>query len=499
MSLVPLKCAGPNSALITLMSPALGYVLRYMVAAAVIAISSCPAAARESLHRMPLDELIAIAAGQTAVQIDRSELIYPYNAIHTLGYRPAASPEEEAKIGTALVALLSAKELSSRNKAAESLGLRGRVDYLPQIFALLETEPYLFSAFFSGLRLYPIQPRTADRLMPPVDILRAGLAAANPKARGCVLHVIGKYRAYALRTDVERLLEEDPSEDVRKGAGFILRTIGTTESAPALERAIAKDGNAGAFYALGAFGSDAQVPALLALINSEHGPAALNTLSEIDVTDPTPLIEAFLKVLQAEPERPSLSAAAGLARYRDARALPFLRRLVETQPPNHGHDQILVRAIANVGGPDAISLLNEMVGPPWQKRVSSRNPSRGRLEIVLEELGDPSSGRAVWAAYLERPARMTNGGWCSVAVGYLAALPVLRACADAELLKSIRARAAETTESTERWILSQLLAEIESRLVTKKGSPPSGKDVRRTRKKTHLRPKDRASADASSR
>ena len=414
---------------------------------------------------MPLDELLAIASGGPEAPVLTPEPVKPIHAVASLGYRRVASPEEESKIAATLAALLSTKDLNA--EAAEVLGRRGRMEYLPQLFDRLEGELYLFLRFFSGLQVRQMQRRERIPLEEPaIDILRAALRSPKTETRWRVLSVVGDLKSAALREDVEELLETDPEREVRNVAAYTLGKIGAPQSAAALQRVIERDAsNYAAFYALNAVGGDAQVPMLLRLVDSIHRRAALKALSLIHVTDPQPLVEAFVRVLQEEPETPSLSAAAGLARYHDARALPFLRRLVEIQQQDFEDDRTLVRAIANVGGADAIALLNEMVGPSWHKRQRSR----GDLETVLAECGDPSSARAVWALYLKYPARRVISGWCATTGGYTDAFRVLAACSDAELLESIRDRSVETTESTERRLLLKVITKIEARL--------SGEDV----------------------
>jgi HEAT repeat protein len=449
----------PNGLIVALLRKMISPRYRALLqraAAVVISIACCGTAAADGLWNLPLDDILAIASGARPSPVYLPEPVYQSNAIHTLGYKPAASPEEETKIAATLGKLLTAEDTSLHTEAAKALGLRGRVEFVPQLFALIETEPYLFSAFFAARQL----KRGAG---PSEKMLRAGLRSKVDKARERIMAVIGDFKMVTMRKEIEKLLEGDPSESVRHQAGYALRKLGAVESAPVLQRAIETDPrNHGAFYALSALGGDAQIPTLLAALDSGDEltkTRALQTLSEIKVTNSKPLVEAFLRVLQQEPGAPSLSAASGLARFNDQRALPFLRRIAEIQPPDLGKDRICVSAIANAGGPDAVALLNEMLVNRWR--------NRGHLEEAMEKLGDPSSARLVWAIYKKNPMRTVVSGWCMTIGGYKKAIRVLAACADKELLESIRAHAALTTGYPEKETFDRLVVLIEQRLSAK--------------------------------
>jgi hypothetical protein len=347
--------------------------------------------------------------------------------------------------------------------ASEALGQRGRIEFLPQLFAMMDCEPNLFSDFFLVRNLN-------ERERPPEELLRAGLRSSFEMARASIINLIADYKLSAMRKEIEKLLLTDSSAWVRGAAAAALRRIGAPESAPALQRAIEKDPtNAAAFEAIAVLGGDAQVPTLLAFLDSSNPSPrnwALRALAEIKVKKQQPLIEAFLRELEKDPERPSLVAAAGLARFHDRRALPFLRKIVETkQKEDYADDRMCARAIANAGGPDAVALLNEMVVSGWRRHGSD-------VEEALAKLGDPSSARIVWPLYEKNPMRLVVSGWCGTIGGYRQAIRVLAACADKELLESIRARAALATDYPEKDALQRVVAQIEQRLTGKTAAAP---------------------------
>jgi HEAT repeat protein len=412
-----------------------------------------------TLWEMPMTEVVAIASGARHTPVYLPEPIYPRDAIHTLGYRPAASLEEETLVVTTLAGLLSAKDESLHTRAAEALGRRGHTELLPQLFANLECEPYAFSAFFAGLR-------SEDGEGPPLEMVRAGLNSGAERVRQCILSLVVNLKISAVHAEVEDLLENDPAENIRLQAAFALRKIGSAESLPALERAIQRDpSNDPAIETLGMLGGDAQLPVLLRLLDSIHHRAALKALAEIKVMHPRPLVDALLRVLQEQPDRSALTAAAGLARYHDKRALPFLRQVAATQNAEFEADRTCVQALANIGGPDAVALLNEMLANGWKKR--------GDLETVLAKMGDANSARLAWALYRQHPVRRVVSGWCETTAGYHEGLQVLRTCADGQLLEEVRTYASMTSECTEERTLDRVVQDIEHRLSLKPIPPQS--------------------------
>ena len=297
-------------------------------------------------------------------------------------------------------------------------------------------------------------------------MLRAGLLSGNASAREYIVEIIGWRRIAKLRDEVEHLLETDSSERVRRESALALHRIGSVHSAPVLQRALEKDPRIDtAFQALGALGNDAQVPTLLTLLeaaDSQTRARALDALAHIKVTNPEPVIAALLRVLEQHPDRPSLTAAAALADYKDKRALPFLRQLVLNGRFDFLSEPQCIRAIGNLDGPESLALLHEMIG--------MMRFARGEVEDALVKRADPSSGPVVWAVYLEHPVRLVISGWCATTGGYTEGLRVLSTCADKGLLEKIRARALATTESREKHALTNLVAAIEQRLYGKRVS-----------------------------
>ena len=113
-------------------------------------------------------------------------------------------------------------------------------------------------------------------------------------------------------------------------------------------------------YALAAkIGGDAQVPTIVASLDDSHPETretALQALAYVKVKNPTPVVTALLHVLDDSPDAPPLLAACALAGFKDARALPFLRRIAERPGGEFDSERKCVQAIANVGGPDALAL-----------------------------------------------------------------------------------------------------------------------------------------------
>ena len=406
-------------------------------------------------HPLPvgsLDDILALASGAGPATATSQIHAQRRDAVDRLRGWPAASAEQEARIAAALGELLSSDDQELRHRAAMALGMRGHVEFLSELFGRLECEPGLFRSFYFG------QPNNCAA--PPDAMLRAGLLSDNATAREYVVEITGWYHIAAFRDEVEQLLDKDPSGWVRRESAVALQRIGSVRSAPALQRAIEKDSrNDAAFYALGALGTDAQVPTLVRLLadsDSKTRTLALRALAYIKVTNPEPVIAALLRVLEQNPDRPLLIAASALARYKDQRALPFLRQLVVNTTLDFDSQRTCIRAIANLDGPESLALLHEMIG--------MRRFYRGEIEDVLVQRSDPSSGEVVWAAYLKSPLRLVVSGWCATTGGYTDALRVLRVCADKKLLEKIRARAGETDEKREKRALTNLVAQIEWRL-----------------------------------
>jgi len=400
---------------------------------------------------MPLDDVLALATGARHVSLNSAEPMSQRDAIRTLGYRRAASVEEESKIAAALGELLADDD--SSKDAASALGQRGHIEFVPQLLAMTDCDPYLFAEFWKARWLNHGEA-------PPGELVDAALHSPLEAARRMMLSIIADYKLAGKLREVENLLENDSAPWNRGTAAMALRKIGDRASAPALLRAVQKDtANIAAFEALAVVGSDEQVPALLALLKISAGAVqehVLQTLADMPVTKSQALVDTFLSVLEKNPDQPSLNAASGLARFHDRRALPFLKRIVAFSQQDYERDRRCTRAIADAGGPDAAELLNEMLLSGWQ--------SRRYVEEAMARLGDPSSARVVWEIYEQHPVRLIVSGWCATTGGYHEGLKVLGACADRELLEKIRARAAETNESREKSSLGRVVVAIERRL-----------------------------------
>jgi HEAT repeat protein/PBS lyase HEAT-like repeat-containing protein len=405
-----------------------------------------------------LDDILALASGARPAATKFQSQVQRRDAVDRLRDWPVSSAEEEARIAAILGALLSSGDRDLQHNAAMALGKRGHVEFLSELFARLDCEPWLFRAF------YFYQPNASAA--PPDEMLRAGLLLGNAAARECIVEIIGWRGIAKFRDDVEQLLDRDSSETVRRESALALHRIGSVHSAPVLQRALEKDPRVDtAFQALGALGNDEQVPTLVTLLgasDSQTRARALDALAHIKVTNPEPVIAALLRVLEQNPDRPSLTAASALAQYKDKRALPFLRQLVLNGRFDFLSEPKCARAIANLDGPESLALLHEMVG-----MMRFRG---GDVEDALVQRADPSSGPVVWAVYLQHPVRLVISGWCGTTGGYTKGLKVLSACADKALLEKIRARALEATEYREKQALTNLVAAIEQRLFGKRVS-----------------------------
>jgi HEAT repeat protein len=443
------------------------------VLAAVALSIICPAAITRggSYSSVSIDDLLMIATRVEPTTETTKDHPSRRDAISELGERANISVEEEAKIGPVLGACLRADDSNIRYAAAAALGRLGNTQFVPELFARLETEPNLFSIFFFVRRVRAEGP--------PEAMLYAGLRASNAEARHVIIQIISAYKIVSFRPEIERVLEADNSNHVRRAAALALGTIGNAESICVLERALQNDPrNDGAVDAVGKLGGDAQVPTLLPLLYAADAQVrahALQSLSSLKVKDARPICGAFLKILQEHSEQPFLSVACALARRKDPRVLPFLRRIVEARSESGIADltrdvvgqsglnnvgQTHVLAIANIDGPESTALLNEMIGCGYREGFG--------LEDELAKRADSSSGPLIWAAYLKDPIRRIVSGWCATTGGYRSAPKVLAACADKELLEKIRARANETTEKSEKRALTSLVTQIEQRFAQKK-------------------------------
>jgi HEAT repeat protein len=411
------------------------------------------AGAAAAAARPQLDEVIAIATSAnprgTAVRASSDAI----NAIKLLGKWTTASADDEAKIAAVLEELLEFDDPPIRRAAAGSLGGRGRSEIVPRLATLFAFDPRLFTQFY----MFGPEARTPT---PPLNLLLAALRSDQWQVRDDSLTVVTRYKVAGLREEAERIVELDPASSVRREAGLALEKIGTAKSVAVLTRvAVRYPDNDAALRALGALGGDAEVPVLLTLLEGNTNATVrrnvLWALWRIKLTEPKPMLDGLVRVLEQDPML--LSAATILAGYHDARALKYLRRIVETPRQwEFMEDEGCVRAIADVGGPGATKLLNELVANGWY--------SRAFIERELVKIGDANSARVVWSAYLEHPVRRVISGWCATTAGYREAFPVLAAYADRELLEKIRARASETPECAEEKALSGLITSIEQRL-----------------------------------
>lgn len=418
-------------------------------------------------HALPaspvtLDGVLARATrpDQTGVEGDPDRV--RGDALEELQKWPPGSPLEETAIKATFRHALHSQTGNIRNAGAWGLGRRGCSEAIPEIMALGEQDANLIGCFF---QLY-----TMGRVVEaPLDLFRQGLHSSNPETRAAVLQAIVACKALTLGGEAERLLETDLSEFVRREAADTLWLLGRRESVPALRRSLARGGWEQEFVARGLIqlGGEAEVAEVLPLLRSPRGSlrrmVAENLAESAHLTDPRPACDALLPLLRDPSWEVQLSAVRALGHFREPRALPGFRELL-TMTPRPGaweNGRVFVQAIEEIGGPNAIVLLNEMLSLGFAGQ-------RAGLEEALVRFRDPSSGRAVWGAYLRAPIWYRPGN--CIASGYEEAMDVLAVCADATLLSEIRARLNATPEEVERKALEKLLARLEARLVEEKGS-----------------------------
>jgi HEAT repeat protein len=373
-------------------------------------------------------------------------------AIEALKNWPPASQAEEEQIKEALMAAVERGDGWGRAAAASALGVRNYGDVVPRLVALLETNPSPLWIFLANLP-------NGDRA-PPIELVRQALRARNPGSRLIALGKIREHKLALLRSEVEQTLETATTSDVRREAALALAQFRSRESLPLLKRVFKEYPNCeGTISALSVLGSDEELPLLVDLLNSPYRQTkdqAFSALCRLDVRDPRPLCDVLLAALRREQKGDPISVVKTLVKYQDRRALSLIREFIETKPKLSETGHSYVRAMEKLGGPEAIALLNGMVDLGYHRSFG--------IEHALARFGDPSSGPVVWRVYLQHPVRRVISGWCATTTGYSDAGPVLKACADRDLLEQIRRRAADTDEKTEKRYLTNLAEQIEIRL-----------------------------------
>lgn len=376
-------------------------------------------------------------------------------AIRQLRGWPKTTAEDEARIAAALLKCLHSSNGNARNDGAFALGDRNHSEVIPLIFELGEKDPGLISIFFACYTGY-------RKVEPPIDLFRKGLGSKNPVTKQAILSAIRSCKAVALRTEIEALLESDSSDDVRDDAASTLMQLGLRESAPAFRRAWASGyQQASVIYGLTRLGNEADIAKLLPLLKSKDESlrrTVTASFSTVKLRNPKPVCDAVLGDLRDPSKTVRFQAIQTLSHFRDSRAIPQIRELVTHPAHDFSWDDRgpYVEAISAIGGREAVRLLDDMVQMDFRSYFG--------LEDALTRFGSPSSGRAIWKAYLKDPIRVNPAGGDVPSIGYYDARDVLAACADAELLQYIRQRFATASDYYEKDALAKVIGRIQARL-----------------------------------
>lgn len=421
-------------------------------------------AAAELPSSASLDDVLALATRREQVTPANGYDLDRCRAVQRLQDWPEASPENESRIADALQKALRASSGNIRVAGAMGLGRRRHGEVIPQIFALGVKDPSLVSAFF---QVYALHRQTE----PPVALLRRGLRSKNPALRQAILQATAACHATSLHVEARKVLTSDPAEWVREEAARTLTELGTPDAVPALRRALAVGlQRESVVFGLTQLGADADVAAVLPLLQAKRENlrrAVAEGLSNAKLVDPRPACDVLLTALHDPSAEVRFASLRALAHFREERAIPAVRELLTHPPRPVSWDdcEAYVQAISTIGGLEAIQLLDDMVGMGFGQRVD--------LNRALARFAAPSSGRAVWQAYLRAPIRepvdfhgmFEEVGW------------VLAACADEELLVQIQERLRTSNDPKETIILQGVVEQVQARLqgaaVSPAATPPN--------------------------
>lgn len=418
-------------------------LMRNFASVAIVLVAAWTIHAEEN-QRLSVADAIAAATEPIPAAKEYHLPEKQLRAIEWLRKVPASQREEKA-IVDALQALRKSPDGNVAHSATMTLGARNHREFIPQFFAEIETAPNNVRAFF-----FLMPERHKD---PPIAQLREALNSQNPDARKVAVELVEWTKAMELQPLVEKLVVSDPSDRVREEAATQLWLLGSKESVPALRAAL--HGNTEVqkvvAFALAHLGGDAEVELLLPFLkSSDAGKRTLMTkgLGAMQLKDPKPVVDALLPLLSDPSIEVRIAAIESSGRLKESRAVTGIRATVTGGFKIPWEDRFkLVDALASIGNEAAADVLNEMLWLGYGHNF--------RLEAALTKLGFVSSGREIWEAYLVDPIRSNPGSDVSTR-GYFDALPVLAKCADIELFRAIRLRAARTTELDEKASLDRL-------------------------------------------
>jgi HEAT repeat protein len=396
-------------------------------------------------HLVALANRSAITSARTGYDDVRCE------ALRLLGEQPKWARVREKAIKDALLAALSAEQPQIRNAGAAALGRRGYSSEVVTLFARLEADPEPLVHFFRALK--------SPEKDPPVEPLRKGLYSANPAARAVCAEVVGLCRAKRLTQELKELIESDTDPGVRDQAAIALALLGARDSRDALLRLRQRGYQSPSLMrAMIELGGDEQVQGLLPLLwdrDAEIRKLVAEGLTKMPLHDRKTATLGLLATLRDSSPTVRIASAQALASFREPQAISILR---ETLPEarNYSVEQrtALVNAVAAFGEELSIPLLNDMLD--WRFREECG------LEVALAKYAHPTSGVAAWRAYVDDLEKAKTRRYL---VGeYIAALQIVSACADADLLKSVQETAAATTDSEVKRRLEQVAETVARRL-----------------------------------
>jgi HEAT repeat protein len=355
-------------------------------------------------------------------------------ALRLLVEQPKGPSLGEKAIKDALLAALSAEQPQVRNAGAIALARRGYRSEIPRLFSMLEADPQAFLHFYRALESPQKDP-------PPLALFRKGLHSPNAAARAAVAEAACLCRAKALTSELQHLTESDTDSSVRDQAAIALALLGVRGMEDALLRLRDSGYKSLSFArALMELGGEEQVTWLLPLLwdkDPELKKLVAEGLGKMRSEDRETATLSLLVSLRDPSPEVRIASAQALASFREARAIPILREMLpETRDYSVEHRTALVQAVAAFGEELALPLLNDMLS--WEFREECG------LEAALAKFGHPFSGIAAWNAYVEDLEKSTNPQY--LVREYTAALPIVSACADANLLKSIRKMAASAID-----------------------------------------------------
>jgi len=431
---------------------------RFPPAAALAVIIALLALARDGgagEAKSSLDDLIAIAT-QPRLASSPSEFPPPderVKAIRKISDLPTDTLEDEAKIVTALQQLRKSPDANVINAALRALGRRNHQELLPELFAeAADGDELAADRVRSFVLSLPEEPPPGN---PPLELLRQGLESSSPHFRRVVAEFAEKFKAQQLRPELEKLVVGDADETVRMAAAMTLSKLECRESLPAL-----RAGFRGSEWArktiggvLAQFGSDQELELLTPLLASssaETREAIARSIGNMPLGSPLPAGDALLPLLKDKSRKVRLAAAVALGRLKDARAVPGIREILnDKRTLESERRRELIAALKSIGDETAVGVLNE--------RVLDSDELIG----VLLELGHPSSGYALWDAYLTDPIALKNGE--NNAGRKHMVLRGLEKLGDSEVFRAIRLRIAATVDASEKHELEIVATQLAAR------------------------------------